>query len=139
MQDAYCTKWNCPTSSLVRCERMRRMVQPVSSRWSRLPREHQHAQLPFSAIHKIFSLLIGPMTLCVITLLNFLFIVATKRHFRCHYVNFDNVTFMQVRAGVYESGRRVWHNTGWVEGGRHLNHVKMILQYKLKRCLKKML
>ena len=33
-------------------------------------------------------------------------------------VNFYNETFMQVRAGVYESGRRVWHNTEWVEGGR---------------------
>lgn len=40
------------TSSFVLCERMRKIVQPVSSRWTLLPRWHQHAQLPFSTMSR---------------------------------------------------------------------------------------
>lgn len=40
------------TSSFVLCERMRNIVQPVSSRWTLLPRWHQHAQLPFSTMSR---------------------------------------------------------------------------------------
>ena len=40
------------TSSLLRCERMRNTVQPVSSRCTRFPSEHQHAQLPFSMMSR---------------------------------------------------------------------------------------
>lgn len=34
------------TSSLVRCDNIRRIVQPVSSIWIRLPNDNQHAQDP---------------------------------------------------------------------------------------------
>lgn len=40
------------TSSFVLCERIRKIVQPVSSRWTLLPRWHQHAQLPFSTMSR---------------------------------------------------------------------------------------
>lgn len=40
------------TSSFVLWERMRKIVQPVSSKWTLLPRWHQHAQLPFSTMSR---------------------------------------------------------------------------------------